>query len=249
MSLRTHLVALAVLASFVGAGPAAANLDRAGEPLSVMSTLDGQRVLPHSIPWIARPSVPAAMVKQVNFTVDGKLIWIEHKTPYKVWNTGGFITSWLKPGTHRFTTTLITTSGQQATDTVTARTIAPPPAPSSLTGIWLRAIGPAVAGAYAGTWILTIDSTGWRIQDPKHSGNYIDVAYLAANRLQLRSGMWTTPVESKGGNGWCSDTNIPVSYSWSVSGNTLTLTLTGADRCGVGKGEQHFIIGGDWTRR
>ena len=34
---------------------------------------------------------------------------------------------------------------------------------------------------------------------------------------------------SKGGNGWCEDTNASVDYAWSLSGETLTITLVGAE--------------------
>lgn len=219
----------------------------AGAP-TIRSTLDGKQVLPHSIMWIAHPSVPPAMVKQVDFAVDGKLIWIEHEPPYKVWNTGGFITSWLNAGSHRFTTTLITTTGQRAADTVAARTGAPPTPPAGLIGSWSRVMSKAQAGAYAGTWQLKIDPSGWKIRDPKNGRNWLDVAYRGPGLLRIGAGIWNAPRApngGNGGNGWCEDTNVPVSYSWTLSGNTLTLALVGADNCGG----QHKIVAGDWTRR
>jgi hypothetical protein len=216
----------------------------AGAP-RIRSTLDGKRALPHHIAWIAYPSVPPAMVKEVDFAVDGKTIWIEHKAPYKCWNTGAFTTSWLKAGSHRFSTTLITTRGRRATDTVAARTAAPPSPPAGLTGSWSRDISKAVAGAYAGTWQLTIDSTGWKIRDPKNGRNWFEVTYLGPGRLRTGPGIWNVPRAPNGGNGWCEDTNVPVTYSWTLSGNTLTLALVGVDHCGG----QHKIVAGDWTRK
>ena len=78
--------------------------------------------------------------------------------------------------------------------------------------------------------------------------NWVDVAYWAAGRLEGRGGIWTSPVEGSGGNGWCGDTNAPVDYTWQVSGRTLTVTLVGVDRCGDPKNVQHFIWAGDWVR-
>ncbi|HEX6788291.1 MAG TPA: hypothetical protein VF091_03530 [Gaiellaceae bacterium] len=219
----------------------------AGAPM-VRSTLDRKGALPHHIAWIAYPSVPPAMVKEVDFAVDGKTIWIEHKAPYKVWNTGAFTTSWLTPGSHRFVTALITTTGQRAIDTVAARTAAPPSPPAGLTGSWSRDISKAVAGAYAGTWLLTIDSTGWKIRDPKNGRNWFDVDYLRSGQLRTGPGIWNVPRApngGNGGNGWCEDTNAPVTYSWMLSGTSLTLALVGADHCGG----QHKIVAGDWTRK
>jgi hypothetical protein len=99
-----------------------------------------------------------------------------------------------------------------------------------------------------GTWRLKIDPTGWQIYDPKGSRNYIDVAYLNGHRLQSRGGIWTSPNLRLGGNGWCEEPSVPVTYSWSAEESALTLTLLGADRCGTPKALEHFVWAGAWNR-
>jgi hypothetical protein len=237
-------VSVAVAALGLGAGA------HATKP-AISSSLDGKRVLPHRIHWLAFPTAPAADVREVDFLVDGHLVWIEHHPPYTYGLDGNWlVTSWLRPGLHRFTVTLVTTDGRHASDTVTARTLPAPRPPAPLVGGWERTVTKAEAGSQtpAGTWMLRVDASGWHITDPVGGENWIDVAYLGVGRLQARGGIWATPIESKGGNGWCEDTNASVDYAWSLSGETLTITLVGADRCGDPHNKQHFIWAGNWTK-
>ena len=221
------------------------------DSFTVRSSLDGRNVLPHRIHWLGYPSLPAKEISEVDFVVDGKLIWVEHKVPYSYGFDGNWlVTSWLRPGVHMFTVRAVSTSGARAVDTVRARTLPPPQPPAALAGTWRRTVTQAEAGSGtpAGTWTLSVDASGWKLRDPKGGHNWIDVAYLGRDRLQARGGIWTAPNENDGGNGWCEDTNVPVDYGWSVSGTALTLTLVGVDRCGDANAKQHFIWAGKWTR-
>jgi hypothetical protein len=245
MSARSSIVAAigAALLFATAALPAAAP--------NVRSSLDGKHVLPYRIHWVAFPSVPSAQVAEVDFLVDGKPVWIERHPPYTYGQDGNWlVTSWLAPGIHRFTARLVTVARARASDTVAARTLTPPKPPAAVVGTWRRTVTQAQAGSQtpAGTWTLRIDASGWRITDPQGGRNWVDVVYPRAGRLQARGGIWTTPVESKGGNGWCEDTNVPVDYAWKVSGQTLAVTLVGPDRCGDPKNLQHFIWAGEWAR-
>jgi hypothetical protein len=232
------LAALLLLSLAIGSAGVAGGV-------SITSSLDGKKVLPHRIHWVAHPSVPASQVAEV------KLVWIEQKPPYYYGQDGNwFVTAWLKPGLHRFTAEVGTKSGERALDTVTARTVAPPAAPKPLVGKWTRTVTAQEAGSGtpAGMWKLKIDGSGWQIWDPQNGRNYIDVAYMSGQRFQSRGGIWTNPKHSDGGNGWCEETNSPVNYTWSLSGGTLTVTLRGIDRCGDANAKQHFIWAGDWKR-
>lgn len=231
------LLVLAILATAGGA--------------TVRSSLDGSKVLPHRIRWTAYPSVASSKVREVDFRVDGRLVWRERHPPYTYGMDGNWlVTSWLEPGEHRFTATVVTTGGGSASDTVHARTLAPAPPPPALAGTWRRTITQVEAGTQtpAGTWTLRVDAGGWHLIDPQRGENWVDVAYLSSDRLEARGGIWTTPVEGRGGNGWCEDTNAAVDYTWARSGATLTLTLAGPDRCGDPRNKQHFIWAGKWTR-
>lgn len=250
MSPLACVTGLAGIAATVAASSSFAG--NSATPARIRSSLDGKRVLPHRIRWLGYPSVSQAKVQEVDFLVGHRLVWVEYQAPYTYgFDRNWLVTSWLKPGIHRFTVRLITTSGARATDTVKARTLPPPAPPPGLVGKWRRTVTQEQAGTEtpAGTWRLTIDKTGWKLTDPQGGRSWIDVAYFGTSRLQARSGIWTVPVESRGGNGWCEDSNAPVNYTWALSGTTLTLTLAGRDRCGDPHNKQHFIWAGAWTRR
>jgi hypothetical protein len=244
MTKAPRCVAVAVAALGLVAGACAA------KP-AIRSSLDGKRVLPHRIHWLAFPAAPDSDLREVDFLVDGHVVWIEHHSPYTYGlDRNWLVTSWLRPGRHRFTVTLETTNGRHASDSVTARTLPAPAPPASLVGAWKRRVTRAEAGSQtpAGTWRLRVDGAGWHFSDPVGGESWIDVAYLGGRRLQARGGIWNTPIESKGGNGWCEDTNTAVDYAWSLSGETLTITLVGTDRCGDPHNKQHFIWAGNWTK-
>jgi hypothetical protein len=204
------------------------------KPLKITTTLDGKKVLPHRIHWVARTSIPGSAVSAVTFLIDGKVRWIEQRAPYTYGDDGNWlVTSWLTPGTHRFTARVRATDGRRAAATTRARVVPPPAPPSELNDTqWTRVYTEAEAGeAPAGTWTLRIDATGWRIRDPNGEGAWIDVAYLQPGALETRGGIWTRPHNHYEGQAWCEDTNAPVRFSWKVDGDSLTLALAGPSRC------------------
>jgi hypothetical protein len=114
-------VCVSVAVAALGLGAAA----HATKP-AISSSLDGKRVLPHRIHWLAFPTGPAADVREVDFLIDGHVVWIEHHPPYTYGLDGNWlVTSWLRPGRHRFTVTLVTANGRQAS----ARGNGPSPGP------------------------------------------------------------------------------------------------------------------------
>jgi hypothetical protein len=142
------LVPAFVLAVFglVPAGSAAGSFQ-------VKSTLDGKTVLPHRIHWDALPSLPAAQVLEVDFLIDGKLVWVAgSKAPYSFADDGGYlVTSWLAPGEHRFVVRAFSHSGVMATDTVVARVVPPPEVPAALAGTWERNVSDVSGAPKTGT--------------------------------------------------------------------------------------------------
>lgn len=248
MSMRVWLLAVMSLACVIAVSSALAG--RAAERFEVTSTLDGKRVLPHRILWLAYPKLPGSKIARVEFLIDGKVRWVERIKPYTY---GGhddpdnyLVTSWLAPGRHRFMVRAVANDGRKATDTVVARVLPSPSPPAELadTG-WERNVTQPEAGdAPAGTWKILIDKVGWSIRDPVGTGNLIDVAYLSPGLLEARGGIWTRPKNPQQGNGWCEQTNEPVRYRWSVDSDTLTLSLSGPTRCDGQSG----VWGGSWTR-
>src|SRR2546422_85039 len=144
MSIRSRTVPLALLAFVIAISSAAAGGER--QPFKVTSTLDGKRVLPLRMHWLAYPKPPASKISRVEFLIDGKVRWIEHQAPYNYGSDdfhghlGFLITTWLKVGRHTFSTRAVDSSGRTATDTVTARVLPAPAPPTALAGAWNRTV-------------------------------------------------------------------------------------------------------------
>jgi hypothetical protein len=248
MSRRRRLHIMVALACVIGlasmlSGPSAfsARSDqgrvakREARPFKVTTTLVGRLVLPHRIHWVARTSLPAAKVGAVTFLIDGKISWIEHLVPYTYGLDGNWlVTSWLTPGTHRFTARVTEKGGRTATSTTIARVLPAPKPPSELNDTrWTRTYPSAEAGdgPPAGRWTLKIDSTGWQIIDPNGEGALIDVAYLGPGLLETRGGIWTKPKNPYEGQAWCEDTNEPVRFTWKAESDSLRFAFVPPGGC------------------
>jgi hypothetical protein len=253
-----------VLALVASLGVASASGANAKAPV-VTSTIDGKRVLPFRTHWIANPHIAAAKVKEVDFLIDGKLRWVEHDPPYNYGsddngrNLGFLITTFLSPGKHRFTARVVTNSGQKATDTVVARVLPAPTPPAELAGTWKRTVTPSdlqKAGSEpppAGKWTLIFDHVGaWHL-DPFGSGlvNEYDVSgsmirvYAPIQMAPFDNGQGGISRFGHHGIGGtdCRDDGPFGSYTWSVTGKTLTLTAKN-ERCG----NRRAIWEGTWTK-
>jgi hypothetical protein len=249
---RTSLgiaIVLAMLPAACGStGASQVSASTASHRLTVTSTLDGRTTLPHRIHWIAKTDVPGTDISVVSFMVDGRRLWSEHHAPY---DYGGYrasylVTSFLKPGAHRFTVKVSTVSGKAATDTVTAAVPVAPPPPPALAGTWRRFIrqGSGPGSPPSGYWRLVIGPVGWEIYDTAGTGNLLDVVYPARGSLAVHTGMVTDRAKFDQ-NGWCNDApGPPVRYRWSVHGRHLTLRLAGGHPCPGFNG----AIGAIWTR-
>jgi hypothetical protein len=243
----------------------------ASPPFKITSTLDGHSVLPHRIHWLAFPRVPASTKVKVEFLIDGKVLWAERDVPYTFAEDGGYlVTSWLTPGKHRFTVRAtvvrigdtIVKDGQVAEDTVVATVLRAPDPPAALAGTWQRTpdttghptfpkgtykiiferrwiqerfpgkFDPVTTHANGpGTGQGLIEDNDW---DPHATTFHVEnaVVYKRFDRNDPEGGSPCDP-----GQG--------TDYSWSVEGDTLTLTpVGGKDPC-AGRG---FLWTGEWTR-
>jgi hypothetical protein len=262
--LRTTLLILAVA---VGAVTLASAAPAGAKPLSITSNIDGKKVLPQRSRWLAYPNVPATKVAEVEYLIDGRLRWVEHFAPYNYGSDdlhghlGWFYTSWLTSGNHRFTARVTTTDGKTASDTVVARVVPAPAPPASLAGTWVRTVtqqdltksDPQFGdGPPAGVWHLVFDRAGaWHL-DPGGSGlvNGYDVT---GNVIHVYSPIEMAPfADGKGGVSRfghhgiggidCREDGPFGTYTWSVSGNALTLTAIKE-----GCGQRRAIWEGTWT--
>jgi hypothetical protein len=219
---------------------------------TITSTLDGRRVLPQRVRWIARPSAPTTDVSAVEFLIDGTLRAVEHQDPYNYGSDdfnghlGWLVTSWLKPGPHRFTVRARLTNGQIASSTVVATVKPAPRPPAALARHWRRHVsrrtierllGPD--GPPSGIWQLLIDRTGAWSLDPMTSG-IAEHIRTREHTIHIDAGLWTAPLidghvapgadqltragHSDLGAFFCREDGPPASYRWNVTEDRLTLT-------------------------
>jgi hypothetical protein len=225
--------------------------------------------LPHRIPWLAHPSLPQARVKEVDFAIDGKTRWIEHRAPYSYGDDGEYlVTSWLAPGTHRFTVTAVATSGTKANDTIVARVLPAPAPPAGLAGSWRRDVDTSSLGKLppgieqpSGTYTLVLDKRWLQTRFPGkfipgddanasvHNGHgwIIDADWTASSKtIYVEGGVnFQVLTDNVREGGWWCGPGIPgATYRWAVSGNTLTLTPIGRESCRYRK----IVFAGQWTR-
>jgi hypothetical protein len=230
--------------------PSSAPASLTVQPVKVTSSIDGKKVLPLRIRWLAYPRVPMAQISEVDFLIDGKLRCIEHSPPYNYGSDdfhghlGYLVTTWLSPGRHRFTVRAVLTNGRKASHTVIARVLPAPEPPPALAGRWQRTVTDeevskvdprSVGDLPTGKWELVFDRIGaWNL-DPAGSG-VVEHVNVRGDTIGIDAAVWMTAVVNGHGKpplnrygykdigaGWRED-GPPGSYTWSVSGKQLTLT-------------------------
>jgi hypothetical protein len=265
----SRLIAATLALTCVAAvASAAAHAGSAAKGLRVTSSLDGKTVLPHRVHWVAFPHLNGKGVKEITFLIDGKVRWIPDELPYTYSGTHGFlVTSFLTPGLHRFTVRVKTFDGATASDTVRARVIPAPEPPAQLAGKWQHDVShsaPADPGASgedavpSGTWTLIFERR-WAETiapgkfDPVVSqatgfGYMLDSDYIPkATSFHIAGAVSIQALhdEDRRGGWWCDTWGPEADYTWSVSGDTLTLAPEGGtDACN----QRGAILTGTWTR-
>jgi hypothetical protein len=267
-------LAFGALAACGGDDDSTATTGASQAPFTISSTLDGKRVLPHRIRWLAK--VRGARVKSVAFVIDGgKPRWVEENPPYTFGDDedgehkGYLVTSWLKPGKHRFTVRAVASDGRKSTDTVIARVRPAPEPPGDLGGTWQRDVrdtsdapepgtpgNPTETLTPAGTYRMVVDRRWIQVRfpgkyrvpqsDETGAGWILDSDYTAGpTGFRVFGAVTFDTHHGQAELGWwCWPDGPPASYRWSTSGDTLTLTPRGTDPCAV----RSFIWAGAWTR-
>jgi hypothetical protein len=209
--------------------------------LTITSTLAGHTSVPHRIFWQATPSVPGADVSEVDFLIDAKVYWVEHSAPYFYGGDDNYlVTSFLTAGPHTFTVKVVTTTGQTASQTVTATVPVAPAPPAALAGTWWNFQQQPSGNPPTGYWRLVVSQAGWRIYDTAGTGDMLDGVYPSPGQLVFQTGMATGhplygTASQPGGfdlNGWCNnDPGTPVRYHWSITAHDLSLRFEGGQPC------------------
>lgn len=234
------------------------NRDAAKAPFRVWSTLDGRTVLPARVHWLARTTLPAGRVWEVDFLIDGKLRWIEREAPYTFGEDGGYLVrSWLAPRRHRFTVRVTDRSNHSASHTISLRVPARQHPPQQLTGRWQRTVTAADQRKVlydspppAGRWTIVFDEVGiWEL-DPFGSGQVTEyrarpgVLSVFAPIQMAPDGVGVKKYgRTKIGGYDCSPAGPFGAYRWSVSGSKLVLTAKN-EPCGG----RRAILEGTWRR-
>jgi hypothetical protein len=221
--------------------------------VGVSSTLDGLSRLPYRIPWEVTPDISVADVSEVDFYIDGALAWVEYKAPYVYGDDGNWlVASFLTPGEHTFTVTVVPIAGKPATRSVSATTFAPPAPPAALAGIWTRTVTAAdmrksTSGMPGplGVWRLMIVAAGWELLDPQGNKGLFDVGNLSS-ALEMRPTIEYPPFPNTNNGGFCANTDPIFDWTYAVGrgGRSLTLHPKGQDPCG----DRAAILEGTWTR-
>jgi hypothetical protein len=270
--MRLAKVPVLVAAAVVLVVPSALGAHR-DAPFTVTSSLDGKKVLPLRSHWLGYTTLPQAQVDRVEFLIDGKVRWIEHHAPYNYGsdddgrNLGYLITTWLKPGAHRFVVRVYDKTGHAEKDAFTARVVAAPAPPPDLAGTWTR-IQPRSSKHFKGwRFVLWLDRTGaWYAplsRSARPSEGFVEQYDVRGHTL----GVYATVIMGvqeieKGvcsGNGCihvthggrryvfdgfvCHFSGPFGSYRWSRTGPTLTIRPV-HDGC-AGRSE---MLAGSWTR-
>jgi hypothetical protein len=269
MMIAGKVLRFATAAAFVfvsaalGAGP--------DQGFTVSSSLDGKKVLPLRSHWLGYTSLPPAQVNRVEFLIDGTIRWIERHPPYNYAsddngkNMGYLVTTWLKPGLHRFVVRVFDKTGRPQKDAFTARVVTAPAPPPELAGTWARQESDP-RGWHFHLWF---DRVGMWYTAPfplAHSHaitGFVDEYDIRGHTLNVYGSvvMGVQEVE-KGvckGNGClhirhqgeayeingnvCNYSGPLGNYRWIVSGNTLTLKVIHEGCLGRGQG-----LAGTWTR-
>ena len=264
MTFRAQALAVVLLAGVVAVSSAFAGSE--AKRFTVTSSLDGKRVLPLRIRWIAHPhNAPGSAPGQaasVQYLIDGHPAWTEKEAPYYYGGNDGsygnwLVTSFLTPGLHTFTVQAITITGRKATDTVKARVVAAPPPPTNLAGTWSRMVTPddlkkAEPGPPAGRWTFHVTSVGWGGDGtgastggdvPGWSGqDRWDVRYLPNGNVVMGPEVVTPAQQSEG---FC---GIDPLGTWtlvlSADNQSMRLDPVGTDPCS----DRVAIMQGTWTR-
>jgi hypothetical protein len=249
---RVVLTGVAVVVSGLAVSPMAmAKGAGAAAPARLTTTIDGKRVLPIRVHWLAHPPGQASAVADVRFLIDGKLRWVEHAKPFNYGSDdlhghlGWLVTSFLSPGRHRFTTRARLKNGRRFEDRVVARVLDAPAPPAALAGRWrrtlteddLKALNPALVGVVpTGTWDLVFDRVGAWVLDPLGTG-LVEHVVIHGGAMTLDAPVQMGPFAGNKtgvsrfghhdiGVWFCREDGPAGSYAWSVAGDQLTLTAT-----------------------
>jgi hypothetical protein len=213
MTPRKRLLVLVLLAGVVAVSSALAGRSDAG--FTVTSSLDGKTVLPIRSHWIATPN-DTQSIDHVDYFIDGYHAWTQHQAPWYYGDNGNWlITTFLKPGMHKFVVRAYDVANQLATDTVQAQVLPARKPPAKLAGSWK-----------SGSQMLLIAKNGWTI----HPNAIVDAQYLTNGTIVLGPQIIDRPEQTP----YCGS-NPPQTWKATIAAGDKRMTLApiGKDACGI----------------
>jgi hypothetical protein len=204
------------------------------KPAVVTSSIHNGAALSGPVQWSAtvRTSAHNSFIKSVVFWSDGKKLWTEENPPYDFNDDNSLLFPWLLGGgTHVLKVTANMSSGQVASTSSTVTTQAAV-VPAGLVGTYTRNVpqsdyGPGFVsdGTPFGVWTLQIKPDGEMIDTVPGGGEGTHEAFTATATTLTMQGYraWNVPAGYAQG-GMCNATpEQPDGYTWSRTGNELTL--------------------------
>jgi hypothetical protein len=222
----------------------------------VLSSITDGAVLADPVRWTAQPLGVTARdtVDRVEFSVDGRVLWIEHTAPYFFNDDYNHLFPWLLgAGRHHLALRLITTGGRTASTTAQVTVVATRQ-PTALHGTYTRTVStadlsrtqrfrnePANQVLPAGKWRVHISDGVFYFDDPSGGGGSEAFIALPNRSLTMQGPVnWLEPASRQGSFCGVEPTGT---YRWSLHGNELTLTAR-SDRCA----DRNSMFNGTWRR-
>jgi hypothetical protein len=227
-------ILVAVTLGFTGCAAAAYRRTPGGSGgVVVTSSIKSGAVLTKRTMWTAAVKpMYENFVTSVTFTIDGKDRWVESQPPYTFNNDQRSFYPWALPaGKHVLKVVATTHDGTTGSTSVTVTTKGTS-IPSALQGTWTRNVTRADFGLLFvpdgtpfGYWTIRVSSDGViRAAVPGGSDGVTEAFKAAAQKLWLEGPISYGVPSSFAIGGFCDPKLEPVSeYSWSRSGDTLTL--------------------------
>lgn len=257
------LAASACGSSGSGTTAASASPTTGTSPVAVISSIASGQRLTAALAWEATPTTDALdPVQDVQFLVDGKVLWTERNAPYVFDDDGQLLAPWLLGnGTHELAVHLTTLSGHQATATSRVTVAVDTSQGAKLAGTYQRQVTAADGartapyrtpdkGAFGdatppGLWAIRVLPSGMVVGDEakdQMKRPFVEPFTVSGSRLTLYGpAVWKQPDPAQP-NLFC-EPERPATYTWSLRGDKLVITAVDkvcADRDTV------FV--GTWTR-
>lgn len=233
-------------------------------PTVTMTIDDGSRLV-HAVPWeVTATTGSSDSIRQVDFLVDGKTLWVEHEAPYVFDDDQQVLPPWLLgAGEHVLTARVRTVAG--ATGEATARVtvqVDRTAASRLVVGTYSRVVTVVdqrrtapyrlqSKGAFGevsatGRWLLHIKPDGEIVGvDPTgdETSPFVEPFTINGSTLTLYGpAVWRQPNPAVPSL-FCEPETV-TDYTWSVSGSSLTLT-NNQEACA----DRDTVFVGTWTRR